>query len=202
MNLPNLLSLSRVAFLFVIAILLYAPFKGAATLAFVLYIIAALTDWADGWVARRFNMITDFGKLMDALADKVLNVGIFVVLVTIPDLLGVWAVFMVLIILTREFLITGLRQVAAVRGVVLAAEKSGKVKTVFQIVSAGFLMAALFLHADFGASTAVSETFRWIGIILLVVATLMTLQSGYMYLSKYWHLLADEPSSAKGKGKK
>lgn len=172
--------------------------KGAATFAFVLYIIAALTDWADGWVARRFNMITDFGKLMDALADKVLNVGIFVVLVTIPDLLGVWAVFLVLIILAREFLITGLRQVAAVRGVVLAAENSGKIKTVFQIISAAMLIFAMALKADFNAATWFWETFRWGGIVLLVVATGLTIQSGHMYLTKYWHLLVDKPSGKAG----
>lgn len=183
-----------------IALLLFIPIKGADTVAFILYIIAALTDWADGWVARRFNMITDFGKLMDALADKVLNVGIFVVLVTIPGLLGPWSLFLVLVILSREFLITGLRQVAAVRGVVLAAEKSGKIKTVFQIISASLLIASLSLRVDFGAPTWLWETFRWSGILLLVVATGMTIQSGYMYLSKYWHLLTDKKAT-KGGGK-
>lgn len=198
MNLPNLLSLSRVAFLFVIALLLFFAqgLKGAATAAFVLYIIAAVTDWADGWVARRFNMITDFGKLMDALADKVLNVGIFVVLLVGPFALPGWCVFLVLIILAREFLITGLRQVAAAKGIVLAAEKSGKVKTVFQILAAAFYMASVALEVDFSGLLWLVDVLYFAGLFLLFVATAMTVQSGYSYLTKYWHVFADTTPKA------
>ena len=152
MNLPNILSLSRVLFLFLIAGLLFFDFTGAVTAAFVLFIIASITDWADGYVARRYNMITDFGKLMDALSDKVLTVGMFVALLAVPGLLPPWSLFLILVIIGREFLITGLRLVAASRGVVLAAEKGGKVKTVFQIIAISLLLLAHALMVDFELS--------------------------------------------------
>ncbi|MBK1857075.1 CDP-diacylglycerol--glycerol-3-phosphate 3-phosphatidyltransferase [Cerasicoccus arenae] len=188
MNLPNLLSLSRIAFLFLIAALLFLNVKGAVMAALVCFIIAALTDWADGYVARRFKLITDFGKLMDALADKVLMVGMFVILVSIPGFLPRWSLFLVLIIIGREFLITGLRLVAASRGVVLAAEKGGKIKTVFQILAASVLLLALSLARDFGMDGVVLKTLFWTGMGLFVFATGLTLQSGATYLTKYWFL--------------
>ncbi|WP_309399480.1 CDP-diacylglycerol--glycerol-3-phosphate 3-phosphatidyltransferase [Cerasicoccus maritimus] len=197
MNLPNLLSLSRIAFLFVIAALLFADFKGAVLSALVLFIIAAITDWADGYVARRFKMITDFGKLMDALADKVLMVGMFVILVAHPDFLPRWSLFLVLVIIGREFLITGLRLVAASRGVVLAAEQGGKIKTVFQIVACSILLLALSLSQDFGMSGGLVSTFYWIGMALFVVAAALTLQSGGTYMTKYWYLFSTPPAGDK-----
>lgn len=194
MNLPNLLSLSRVAFLFVIAFLLYWGFKGASTTALVIYIIASITDWADGWVARRYGMITDFGKLMDALADKVLNVGVFFVLFAIPGLMPGWTIFLILIILSREFLITGLRQVAAAKGVVMAAEKGGKIKTVFQIVAASLFLAAAGAVYDFKMVEWFCDLLHGAAIVLLLIATGLTIQSGYSYLTKYWHLLTPDTS--------
>lgn len=188
LNLPNLLSLSRIAFLFVIAALLFAEFPYAKLSALVLFIIAAITDWADGWVARRFNMITDFGKLMDALADKVLMVGMFVILITIPAFMPRWSLFLVLLIIGREFLITGLRLVAASRGVVLAAEKGGKIKTVFQILAASILLLVLSLAQEIGASKGVVDGFFWAGMGLFIIATGLTVQSGATYLVKYWFL--------------
>jgi len=190
LNLPNILSLSRVAFLFVIAGLMFVPVKGAVLAALVLFIVAALTDWLDGYVARRFNKITDFGKLMDALADKILMVGTFVALIAIPGFLPWWSLFLILIIIGREFLITGLRLVAASRGVVLAAEKGGKVKTVFQIVAAGVLLLAYSLLQDFGMAGGVMRGFYWLGMALFVIAAGLTLHSGFTYMTKYWFLFS------------
>lgn len=180
-----------------IAALLFVPLQGAATLAFVLFLVAALTDWADGYVARRFNMITDFGKLMDALADKVLMVGMFVILLAIPGFLPWWSLFLILIIIGREFLITGLRLVAASQGVVLAAEKGGKVKTVFQILAAAFLLLAYLLKQDFGDVGPMMRSCFGIGMVLFVIASILTLQSGTTYMTKYWFLFSpkDEEDS-------
>ena len=122
-NLPNLLTLSRIPILFGIVGLLYAPFPGASTIAFILFVIGALTDWADGYFARKQGLVSNFGKLMDALTDKVFMVGLFIALLAMNVLQG-WALPMLLLILSREFLITGLRLVAASSGIVLAAEKS------------------------------------------------------------------------------
>lgn len=196
MNAPNLLTLSRVPFLFLIAALLAASWPGAATLAFFLFVVAALTDWADGYVARRRGLVSNFGKLMDALTDKVLIVGLFVAL-TVFGTLPAWAIFLVLLILCREFLITGLRLVAAANGRVLAAEKSGKQKTVSQIVALIFLLAAPMIGRDFAALSGadlagVATVLSWIGIGLFVLATLLTVSSGIRYLAKYRHVLFEE----------
>lgn len=198
MNIPNLLTLSRIVFLFLIVGLLALPWPGSASLAFVLFLIAAITDWADGFLARRYGLVSNFGKLMDALTDKILMVGLFVSLTVLGffrerggDYLDLLALFFVLLILCREFFITGLRLVAAANGVVLAAEKSGKQKTVSQILALAFLLAApvigkdlaLFLRMDL---TVLANWFHWIGFGLFVAATLLTVTSGTRYVWKYW----------------
>lgn len=201
-KLPNILSLSRIVFLFVIAALFQATFTGAATAALVLFIIAALTDWADGYVARRWNLITDFGKLMDALADKVLMVGMFVVLLTKPHLFPHWTIYCVLIIVGREFLITGLRLVAASKGLVIAAERGGKWKTLFQILAVAFLLLAHALVADYGLAHTLASGEAWyqsaylvcraVGLVLFIVATVLTFLSGYTYMTKYRHVFNEK----------
>ncbi|MEM8550172.1 MAG: CDP-diacylglycerol--glycerol-3-phosphate 3-phosphatidyltransferase [Verrucomicrobiota bacterium] len=192
MNLPNLLTLSRIAFLFIIVALLYMPVTGAATGALVLFIFAALTDWLDGYLARKRNQISDFGKLMDALADKILMVGIFVAFLAMPDFLPWWCIFLVLLIIGREFLITGLRLVAASRSAVLAAERGGKVKTVVQIVAAIIFLLTHALVSDFGASGGLEQTLFVLGMISFVLATLLTVQSGVTYMTKYWYLFQNQ----------
>lgn len=197
MNLPNLLTLSRIAFLFVIVALLYAPFRGAGALAFFLFIVAAVTDWADGYMARKTGQISNFGKLMDALADKVLMVGIFVTLLALEGFLPWWCIFLVLLIIMREFLITGLRLVAASQGKVLAAEKGGKIKTVVQIVAASVLLGARSLAMDFGVGPGVYAFFYWVGMIAFVLAAILTVQSGSVYMIKYWSLFQGDSSTGK-----
>ena len=95
------------------------------TAALIVFLFAALTDWLDGWLARKFGQVSEFGKFMDALSDKVLTLGMFISLLALDEI-GRWALFPILLILAREFLITGLRLVAAGRGKTLAAEKVGK----------------------------------------------------------------------------
>lgn len=193
MNLPNLLTLSRIPILFGIVALLYLPFTGASSLAFVLFVIGALTDWADGYVARKQGIISNFGKLMDALTDKVYMVGLFISLLAagiLPD----WTLPLLLLILAREFLITGLRLVAASSGVVLAAEKSGKHKTVSQIVAAILLLLAEAVYQDFGEWFApwVGDALYWGGLVFFGIATLLTVSSGTQYMVKYWSVFTGE----------
>lgn len=191
MNLPNLLTLSRILFLFVIVGLLYLPFRGASSLALVLFIVAALTDWLDGYYARKQGLISTFGKLMDALADKILMVGLLVTLVAIPGFLPWWFVFLILLIVTREFFITGLRLVAISKGVVLAAEKGGKVKTVFQIIAVSFLILSKALQQDWGLPGTWVNPVYYLGLGLLILATVLTVQSGLVYLYKYRGLMLE-----------
>lgn len=193
MDLPNLLTLSRIPILFCIVGFLYAPFPGASTLAFLFFVIGALTDWADGYFARRQGLVSNFGKLMDALTDKVFMVGLFMALLAagvLPD----WTLPLLLLILSREFLITGLRLVAASSGVVLAAEKSGKHKTVSQIVAAILLLLAVAVREDFTKQlpSLVGDVFHWGGLGFFVLATVLTVSSGTQYLVKYWSIFTGQ----------
>ena len=189
MNLPNLLTLSRIPILFGGVGFLYLPFLGASSLAFVLFIIGALTDWADGYYARKQGLVSNFGKLMDALTDKVFMVGLFISLLVI-GILPEWTLPLLLLILSREFLITGLRLVAASEGVVLSAEKSGKHKTVSQMVAAILLLFAVAIRADFSERlpSIFGDVVHWCGLGFFVIATLLTVSSGLQYMVKYWSI--------------
>ena len=190
MNLPNLLTLSRIPILFGVVGFLYLDFTGASSLAFVLFIVGALTDWADGYYARKQGLVSNFGKLMDALTDKVFMVGLFISLLVIDNILPKWTLPLLLLILSREFLITGLRLVAASDGVVLAAEKSGKHKTVSQMVAAILLLSAVAVRADFSERLPliVGDVLHWGGLSFFVIATLLTVSSGAQYMVKYWSI--------------
>jgi len=163
----------------------------AWTIALTLFLFGALTDWLDGWLARKLGQISDFGKFMDALVDKIFTMGTFVSLLALK-VIGLWALFPILLILSREFLITGLRLVAAVQGKTLAAERAGKVKTVMQITSISLFLAQGALLHDLSKTKLLSFAEPWIepigqtAQISLIIACILTVYSGINYLSKYW----------------
>ena len=201
MNLPNLLTLSRIPLMLAVIALLYpAPdafSPWTRTAALLLFLFAALTDWLDGWLARKFGQVSEFGKFMDALSDKVLTLGMFVSLLALDEL-EKWALFPVLLILSREFLITGLRLVAAGKGKTLAAEKIGKLKTVVQLTCISLYLGKVSLQIDFKSTLPkdmhiqLVGLLKWAGDITLLAATLITVLSGIIYLSKYWKFFLDE----------
>lgn len=176
---------------------LYAPFTGASTIAFVLFVIGALTDWADGYYARKQGLVSNFGKLMDALTDKVFMVGLFITLLAAHKL-PAWTLPLLLLILSREFLITGLRLVAASSGVVLGAEKSGKHKTVSQIVAAILLLLAIAVRNDFPEllPVVVGDVLHLGGVVFFCIATLLTVSSGTQYMVKYWSIFTGQNEDA------
>ncbi|MBR5622760.1 MAG: CDP-alcohol phosphatidyltransferase family protein [Opitutales bacterium] len=198
-HLPNILTLSRIPLLFVIVTLLCFPVKFGDTLAFVLFMIAAVSDWLDGYIARKVGAVSNFGKLMDALTDKIIMVGLFVALLALrwklPDAYGNAAseletllpqhcILLVMVIICREFLITGLRLVAASNGIVLAAEKAGKIKTALQMVSMSLLLAAQALATDWN-NFLPTELIAWareLGLWTFYAAVLLTIYSGTGYL--------------------
>ncbi len=162
-------------------------------MALILFVIGALTDWADGYYARKQGLVSNFGKLMDALTDKVFIVGLFITLLA-NGTLPAWALPLLLLILSREFLITGLRLVAASSGIVLGAEKSGKHKTVSQIVSVSMLLTSIAVRKDFSEVLPIwlGTVFDMGGLIFFVVATVLTVTSGTMYMIKYWSVFTGE----------
>jgi CDP-diacylglycerol---glycerol-3-phosphate 3-phosphatidyltransferase len=188
-NLPNQLTLARVPLMFAIVALMYAGWGGAATLALVLFLIAALTDWLDGAIARRRGLTSNFGKFMDALTDKILVIGLMVALVERQAIPLPW----VLITLCREFVVSGMRMVVAAKGVVVPADGGGKTKTVSQMVAIGCLLAAPALETDlaglFGAQQdLVVQSVHMVGLVGFVLGTFLAVWSGYHYLRRNWVL--------------
>jgi CDP-diacylglycerol--glycerol-3-phosphate 3-phosphatidyltransferase len=175
------------------------PLPWAWTIALVMFLFGALTDWLDGWLARRMGQVSDFGKFMDALVDKIFTMGTFVSLLAL-GIVGLWALFPILLILAREFLITGLRLVAAAQGKTLAAEKAGKVKTVMQITSICLFLAHGSIENDLCKVKFWSGLCDWGDIInqsaqiSLILACLLTVYSGCNYLVKYWSVFTGTES--------
>ncbi len=173
LNLPNLLSLSRVFLAPLVVLFLTLRIEWGDLIAGAVFIIAALTDTADGYIARKRGIVTNLGKFIDPLADKILITAALVGLVELQRI----SAWVVVIILAREFLVTGLRMIAAAEGVVLAASGGGKAKTVSQII------AIVMMIFNF----PLAEAAMWVALIL-------TVWSGMNYLIKGWDLLAAPPS--------
>jgi CDP-diacylglycerol---glycerol-3-phosphate 3-phosphatidyltransferase len=194
LNLPNIITLSRIPTMFLIVGLMYCHWRGAATLAFWIFIATAVGDWLDGYLARRQNLVSNFGKFMDALTDKILVIGLMVAFVELFSS----ALFLVMVLLTlcREFLVSGMRMVAATKGVVVAAERGGKAKTLFQLIAVGFLLFVPMLEVDIAPMLAFpvtdyAEVLNKIGYILFMIATVLTVISGISYVRKYQQVFSD-----------
>lgn len=189
MNLPNKLTVSRLGLTVAFLMVIFFSFPYANSCALVLFIVASLTDYFDGRIARRHQLITSFGTLMDPLADKILTCSAFIAFVGLKQM----PAWMVVIIVARELAITGLRLLAASKQVVLAAEGYGKHKTVSQIVAI-ISVLVLISYPEWGSWTDVvlgwwvplfAECSKWVAVVL-------TLISGALYMSRNrWLFLND-----------
>lgn len=177
-NLPNTVTMLRTG---VVPVLLFLPFAqgkfGSQVMAWS-FIVAALTDWLDGWLARRDGGkdVTRIGKLLDPLADKLIVSTALIMLLAVGRI-PLWGAAMVVVIIGRELAVTGLRGMASSQGVVVAAQGPGKLKTVMQSAAIG---ALLFHYETWGLPA------HTIGMTLLTIATALTLWSGYLYFSEYF----------------
>ncbi len=177
MNLPNKLTMLRILLVPFIVLCFYLPLAWGMWVAVALFIAAAITDTVDGRYARAHGLVTDFGKFMDPIADKLL---VNSVLVMLTAQLKVHPAATILFI-AREFVVSGLRLVAAGKGVVLAAGSLGKIKTTLQDIALPFLMVG---H--------VGKVFRIAGLILLYASLVMSVWSGWDYVYKNRQLIAQE----------
>lgn len=205
MNLPNKLTLTRIAlipfFLGALHIQLFTLNLTACAvfywLALVIFIVAAITDYLDGSIARRLNIITNFGKLFDPLADKLLTMAAFVSFVEIlgPNGRPIFPAWAIIIILGREYLVTGLRSVAISNGAIIHADKWGKQKTIWQLVGIITVLASLAISSTLEAAgidgTPFDHFLPLIFRIILVVVVVLTAVSGIIFLSKNWSVLID-----------
>ena len=163
MNLPNKLTLGRI---FAIPVFIVVLLMGYRVAAVVIFILAAFTDMLDGKIARKYNLVTNFGKLMDPLADKLLTMSAFLCLVELGDV----AAWMVIVILGREFIITGMRQVAAAEGIVIAAVWSGKFKTVLQMVAIPLLLLQNWPCSVYFNDFPLDQLVLWAALVMTVVS--------------------------------
>ena len=188
MNLPNKITLSRICLIPVFAVVFFfffIPYN--YFIAGVIFTVAACTDFIDGHIARSRGLVTNLGKFLDPIADKVLVAAAFIFLLVRQgtltvlwqgDWVLVYAGVCVAVILARELIVSGFRMVAASAGLVLAADKVGKVKTTFQDIS----IAMLLFGADFFGIALASRILNGIGIVSLGVATALTIWSGVSYI--------------------
>jgi CDP-diacylglycerol--glycerol-3-phosphate 3-phosphatidyltransferase len=170
-NLPNTLTLARIAAVPVVVWLLRDPSAKAAFLTVLVYFAATITDFFDGWIARRYGQISALGKLLDPLADKLLVVSALVMLAlmdrqpNIPD-------WLLVVIIGRELAVTGLRSIAASEGIVLAAENTGKLKMILQSIG----IHALIIHYSY-----LGVNFHLVGLTTLLASTVVGVWSAVEY---------------------
>lgn len=187
LNWANRITLLRIGAIVPILLLMQFPHRVTCWLAALLFVAAALSDFLDGYIARREGQVTNFGKFLDPLADKLLICSVLIRMVG----LGWVPAWIAIIVVVRELAVTGLRAVAADRGVVIAADRYGKAKTVLQIVA----LAPLLVHFPVG-SIPVHE----LGIFILYIALLLTVLSGVNYFYRFYKDWADSrqaPASEK-----
>lgn len=192
MNLPNKLTLLRLILIpFFIAAFYLGFFAGHYFVALGIFVVASLTDFLDGYIARKYNMVTDLGKFLDPIADKVLVLAGLIVLIADPyetnvfGRIGIIGIIYggvgVSIIMAREMVVSSLRMMAAKKGIVLAAEMTGKVKTFFTDVT----IIVLLLAGDLlNFAPDVGVVFDYIGLACFGVSVLLTIISGCSYLIK------------------
>ena len=195
MNLPNKLTASRFVLTVAFLIVMFSQVRFHETVALVLFCAAGVTDFLDGELARRRKLITNFGILMDPLADKIMVCSAFIAFVGV-NWLSAW---MAVIVVARELAITGLRMLAASKNVVLAAEGYGKHKTISQITA---IIAILVLHAygDWGAPGKMIFGWQvfarpwvwWFSEIAKWLAVVLTFTSGWLYLWRNRALYLDD----------
>ncbi len=192
MNLPNKLTLTRLILIpFFIAVFYLGFFTGHYFVALGIFTVASITDFFDGYIARKYNMITDLGKFLDPIADKVLVLSGLIVLIADPYETNVFAQIGVIgviyggvgvsIIMAREMVVSSLRMMAAKKGIVLAAEMTGKIKTFFTDVTIIILLLAGDLLT---LAPSVGVVFDYIGLICFGISVILTIVSGCSYLIK------------------
>ena len=171
-NIPNLLTLSRILAVPIFVLLMLEPDPLRALIAGLVFALASATDWLDGYLARRWGQVTKFGKLLDPVADKILIMSALVILVEI-DIIRAW---IAIVLIGREFAITGLRSIAASEGMIIPAETLGKYKLVTQTIAIIALLLNYYLDMAW---------LKNIGWCALWIAMVLSIYSGGLYFRKY-----------------
>ena len=204
MNLPNKLTMLRIIlipFMMFFYLADFIPYGIGKIIAIAIFIIASLTDLLDGKIARKRNLVTDLGKFLDPIADKLLTATAFLLIMADRTIPAPWGVIVVAIIIAREYTVSALRQIAATKGIVLAADMWGKIKTVVQMIALPVSMLVAYLKICGFASTTVVLVFAIISYVLIGFATLLTVMSGIHYLVKNRECFKDKTAETKTENK-
>lgn len=186
MNLPNKLTVLRIAlipFVMFFYLATFIPHGIGKIVALAIFVIAALTDLIDGKIARKYNLVTNLGKFLDPIADKILTSAVLFMIIADGTIPAPWGVIVVSIIIAREFMVSALRLQAASKGTVLAADIWGKAKTMIQMIAIPVCMLIPFV-VEIGAVGWLVLTIKILGWALLGVATVLTVISGVNYVVK------------------
>lgn len=197
MNFPNRLTVSRIVLTFVFMLALFSHGLIAKIMAFAVFLTASLTDWLDGYFARRDNEISDFGKLMDPIADKILVLSAFLAFIE----LGLVPAWMVVIIVFRELAVTGTRIMALTKNIVLPAREGGKNKTFSQMAAIIIILISLILkeigiRSAYPWSPSIEACFNKAIFILMFITTALTLISGGSFLYRNRSLFMNNKRNA------
>ena len=187
MNLPNKLTVLRIVlipFMMFFYLASFIPHGIGKIVALVIFVAAALTDLLDGKIARKYNLVTNLGKFLDPIADKILTAATLFMLMADGTIPAPWGVIVVTIIIAREFMVSALRLIAASKGTVLAADIWGKAKTMVQMIALPILLLVPFLVELGGVAGWLILTVQVIGWVALGAATVLTVVSGANYLVK------------------
>ena len=189
LNIPNILTMLRIAAIPLMAALLLSPSKSAGFWAAIVFALASITDWLDGYLARRMGIVTVFGKFLDPIADKLIVMAALIMILPF----GRVPAWMVLVILGREIVITGLRGIASTEGIVIQASELGKFKTIFQIVA----ILGLLLHYDYNWLFGIDHPWLHVnmhnlGMFYFWIATILTVWSGTDYLIRFIKVISPD----------
>lgn len=181
MNVPNMLTIFRILLvpIFVFFMLINPKDSFYLTMSLIIFILASLTDAIDGKIARKYNLVTNFGKFMDPLADKILVMSALLCLLNLKLI----DVVIVIVILSREFLVTSIRLIASSNGKVIAANSLGKLKTIFQILA--IISCLIFKICPY------NDGLFWTYQLLFILSTIITILSGIVYLWKNKSFICD-----------
>lgn len=189
LNLPNILTFSRVFMIPLFVLFFYLDFTAHYFVALAVFGIASFTDFLDGKIARKYNLVTNLGKFLDPIADKALVLSAFVLFLTVPGIfcaqLGEWAIIVagcgVAVVVIREIAVSGIRMVAASSGSVIAADIFGKYKTFTQDIA---IVVLLLAEGVYAFSANAGEIINYIGLAFFALSIVLTIVSGINYLVK------------------
>ena len=192
MNIPNKISLTRICLMPIFILCFLLNFPGSKFVALGIFIIAAISDAVDGHIARKYNMVTNLGKFLDPIADKLLVASVLFMIAIDGTIPAPWGVIVVTLIMSRELIIDAFRLIASTKGIVMAADIFGKAKTMVQCWTMPLCMLLAFFEQCTNVGGAGLLTFQVICYVLIGLSTVLTIISGVNYIVKNKQVIASK----------